>query len=641
MGARIYANRPGVKVERTGTGHAALSHLFFSIAQPKPHHPLLFPSPPPPPPLPVYLTDEVVALATKSTSDTAATTLDFLLRKLAPGTTPIVKSKALKLLKACCTAGPSEFKRRAARTAAGPVRELTHWQAPPDPLVGDSHNARVRGAAKEALEAIFSAAPAPAPLSVGGAHGGGGSGARIQGFGSGSSSGRQADGGGGGAYAAPSSSGMIGFGNPRFENSTGSQAGHHQQPPNLATARGVLEAAARGAAALATQAAGAAVAMAAEHGINLAPLPTGGSGLGAGGLAASRPGGGLGGYGPPAFSSSSSSSYGAPGGYAGGGGGTTHRPGSSGLPSPYPSAGVPVPPPRLAAPGAREEALVDAVCAPGGLRAAPTPAELARFVDGTAAVDGPAMAAHLRARLASPAWHAQARALAALEALMTKGASASAGAVAVSFQADPAPVLAALNSSQASVRAVAGRVAGLLGVSVAGGVGAGAPKGASGGGGVDLLGDLLAPGAAAPAAAAVAAQPDLMGGFGGLDHVAAAAPAAAVSQAADLLGGLTMGAAHPPALPSTCPPAAADPFAAAAAANPPSDPFALPGSAAPTSRAGSGTPPPGVMGFASQNSTAPMRGGRRPPPTDIGITTAASADASFEFVNEAMKSAKK
>ena len=80
---------------------------------------------------------------------------------MAPGSSAIVKTKALRLLKACCAAGPSEFKRRAARQAAGLIRELTHWQAPPDPLVEDAHNARVRAAAKDALEAVFSAAPAP------------------------------------------------------------------------------------------------------------------------------------------------------------------------------------------------------------------------------------------------------------------------------------------------------------------------------------------------------------------------------------------------------------------------------------------------------------------------------------------------
>lgn len=466
---------------------------------------------------------------------------------------------------------------------------------------------------------------------------------------------------------------MIGFGNPRFEHATSSGAA--APAPNLATARGVLEAAARGAAALATQAAGAAVAMAAEHGINLSPLPVGGSGLGAGGLA-SRPGCGLGGYGPPSPATGGGGSYGAPGSYAGGSGsGTPYRPTSAG--SPPPPLPPPPPPPRPAAPpGAREEALVDAVCAPGGLRAAPTPAELASFVDGVAALDGPAVAGHLRARLASPAWHAQARALAALEALVTKGASAAAGAAAVSFQADPAPVLAALNSSQAAVRGVAGRVAGLLGVSAVGVAPAAgrAAGGGGGGGGADLLGDLLSPAAPVPAAATPtpAPVPDLMGGFGGPAPAATPATGAAAA-VADLMGGLSVGAPSAPVAPAAAarPPVASDPFAAAASPGPVvdpfatgADPFALAGTApststyrpaavpdllggrggawsasGPPSRTGSGTPPPGAAAAAPMRAVGAAM--RRPPPADVGITTAASADASFEFVNEAMRTAMK
>lgn len=73
--------------------------------------------PVPSPLSPVYLIDELVALALSS-PDAGATVLDFVAKKLAPArASPVSLRKTLRLAAAACAAGPSDFKRGLAKQA--------------------------------------------------------------------------------------------------------------------------------------------------------------------------------------------------------------------------------------------------------------------------------------------------------------------------------------------------------------------------------------------------------------------------------------------------------------------------------------------------------------------------------------------
>lgn len=157
------------------------------------------------------------------------------------------------------------------------------------------------------------------------------------------------------------------------------------------------------------------------------------------------------------------------------------------------------------------------------------------------------------------AWQAALRALCAIEAVAESGSSASAGQVAVHFQANPEPVRRAARSPQASVRQRAQKLLGLLSDQPAGPSSGNSAAAAAGAGQQqqqffteDLLGDSEPAGAAAPGNASDLA--DMLG--------EPAAPAAAVSapaaSAVDLLAGLDVSAApSPPQQPAAAPAAAA------------------------------------------------------------------------------------
>ncbi|KXZ53314.1 hypothetical protein GPECTOR_7g1208 [Gonium pectorale] len=151
-----------------------------------------------------------------------------------------------------------------------------------------------------------------------------------------------------------------------------------------------------------------------------------------------------------------------------------------------------------------EDQLVEGICTPGGLRLAPDPDDLRRFVEAIGSLDGLRVAELLRDKMdGSGPWQQLLRALYALEAVLLQGATQACGEIAVMFQSDPGPVQAAATSSQAAVRERAGSVLRLLlgedatastqqAVPAAGrGSGAqAAPPGASAPTAVDLLGGL-------------------------------------------------------------------------------------------------------------------------------------------------------
>ena len=111
-----------------------------------------------------------------------------------------------------------------------------------------------------------------------------------------------------------------------------------------------------------------------------------------------------------------------------------------------------------------EDALVDDITTPGGLRPVPDAADLRRFVEAASTMDGLRLAELLRAKLegSSASWHVPLRALCALEAVLQRGSTQACGEVAVMFQSEPTPIQALATHSQPQVRDAAGRCLRLL-----------------------------------------------------------------------------------------------------------------------------------------------------------------------------------
>jgi hypothetical protein len=134
----------------------------------------------------------------------------YLTRRLQSKSNHNIKFKCLKVItkvsESPVTRG--QFKRAMSQdpSAVGAIKEALQFRGPPDPARGDEVNARVRTAAKEALDAIYSDTPSSSKYSGGGAGG--------RGISSSYSPSPYAGGG------APSSSGgpgrMQGIGNPMY-----------------------------------------------------------------------------------------------------------------------------------------------------------------------------------------------------------------------------------------------------------------------------------------------------------------------------------------------------------------------------------------------------------------------------------------
>ncbi len=141
----------------------------------------------------------------------------------------------------------------------------------------------------------------------------------------------------------------------------------------------------------------------------------------------------------------------------------------------------------------REYLLVERICTPSGMRAAPSTEDLNIFIDATVNVDGVELAVALQHKLEIGSWQETLRALCAIEALLEKSAaSPTAGEVAVHFQAGVSVIRRAQQSSQATVRQRAQRVLRLLGADTLPEEGnlSGSKSGAARGT-IDLLGDGL------------------------------------------------------------------------------------------------------------------------------------------------------
>ncbi|KAL3630281.1 hypothetical protein CASFOL_023265 [Castilleja foliolosa] len=125
---------------------------------------------------PVYKLEELCDLLRSSHVSIVKEVSEFILKRL-DHKSPIVKQKALRVIKYAVGKSGTEFRREMQRNSIA-VRQLIHYKGQPDPLKGDALNKAVRETAQEALSALFSsdeskAAPTESSL-----------GSRIQGFGS-------------------------------------------------------------------------------------------------------------------------------------------------------------------------------------------------------------------------------------------------------------------------------------------------------------------------------------------------------------------------------------------------------------------------------------------------------------------------
>lgn len=174
-------------------------------------------------PTPGYLYTEI-AQSTFADLNACQQLADYLIKKLEKDN-PHVKLKCLKIIKHVCEQGKPEFK-RAIQRKAEVVKACLQYRGTPDPLKGDAPNKAVREEADLAVKAVFSS---NASLNAYGFSTG--QGKKMQGFGSepsedissriGNLSSNSFSGGGGsfeGGGRSFGSGGMVGFGNPNFNN---------------------------------------------------------------------------------------------------------------------------------------------------------------------------------------------------------------------------------------------------------------------------------------------------------------------------------------------------------------------------------------------------------------------------------------
>ncbi|KAI3416929.1 uncharacterized protein J3R85_014915 [Psidium guajava] len=103
---------------------------------------------------PVYKLEEICELLRSSHASIVKEVSEFILKRL-DHKSPVVKQKALRLIKYVVEKSGLEFRREMQRHSVA-VRQLFHYKGHPDPLKGDALNKAVRDTAHEAISAIFS-----------------------------------------------------------------------------------------------------------------------------------------------------------------------------------------------------------------------------------------------------------------------------------------------------------------------------------------------------------------------------------------------------------------------------------------------------------------------------------------------------
>ncbi|KAI4331431.1 hypothetical protein MLD38_029621 [Melastoma candidum] len=112
---------------------------------------------------PVYKLEEICELLRSSHVGIVKEISGFVLKRL-EHKSPVVKQKALRLIKYCVGKSGVEFQREMQRHSVV-IRQMIHYKGQADPLKGDALNKAVRETAQEALSSIFSEVenkPAPA-----------------------------------------------------------------------------------------------------------------------------------------------------------------------------------------------------------------------------------------------------------------------------------------------------------------------------------------------------------------------------------------------------------------------------------------------------------------------------------------------
>ncbi|XVE88850.1 hypothetical protein DITRI_Ditri19aG0102100 [Diplodiscus trichospermus] len=102
---------------------------------------------------PVYKLEEICELLRSSHVSIIKEVSEFILKRL-DHKSPIVKQKALRLIKYAVGKSGVEFRREMQRNSVA-VRQLFHYKGQPNPLKGDALNKAVRDTAHEAISAIF------------------------------------------------------------------------------------------------------------------------------------------------------------------------------------------------------------------------------------------------------------------------------------------------------------------------------------------------------------------------------------------------------------------------------------------------------------------------------------------------------
>ncbi|KAK1413532.1 hypothetical protein QVD17_35307 [Tagetes erecta] len=103
---------------------------------------------------PVYKLDEICELLRSSHVSIVKEVAEFVFKRL-QHKSPIVKQKALRLIKYAVGKSGADFRREMQRNSVA-IRQLIHHKGQPDPLKGDALNKSVRETAQEALSALFS-----------------------------------------------------------------------------------------------------------------------------------------------------------------------------------------------------------------------------------------------------------------------------------------------------------------------------------------------------------------------------------------------------------------------------------------------------------------------------------------------------
>ncbi|KAK6912029.1 ENTH domain [Dillenia turbinata] len=104
---------------------------------------------------PVYKLEEICELLRSSHASIVKEVSEFILKRL-EHKSPIVKQKALRLIKYAVGKSGAEFRREMQRHSIA-VKQLFHFKGKIDPLKGDALNKAVRDTAHEAVAAIFAA----------------------------------------------------------------------------------------------------------------------------------------------------------------------------------------------------------------------------------------------------------------------------------------------------------------------------------------------------------------------------------------------------------------------------------------------------------------------------------------------------